>query len=173
MTGVMVRPVLRSVLPAVAILALMAWVAVVAEGRADRPPAPGPWSAPQGYDRMGVVETADGVLHELWLNGGCWYLASRSPDGEGAWGACGGVPGEPWIVYDGGVVAGQLRAAASVPAAPLDWVSVNGGDPLALADGAFLAVAEHPGRVATLEFLDSRGQTVNRFPDVRVGGQAP
>lgn len=150
-------------------LVLAAAVAVVVSDH-DRPPALPPWSAPAGYERIDAVGTADSVQHELWLSGGCWYLASRSPGGDWAWGACGGVPGEPWIVYDNGVVAGQLRQPTSAPAAPLAWVRVNGGEPLALNGGAFLAVAPDPGRSATLEFLDSQRRSVNRFEDVAVGG---
>ena len=165
----MVRPVLRSVLPAAVILALIAAVAVVAAGY-ERPAPSAPWSPPAGFERAAAVRTADGVQHELWLSASCWYLAVRSPGGEGAWGACGGVPGEPWIVYDGGVVAGQLRPSAFAPTAPLAWVSVNGGEPLALTGGAFLAVAANPGRTATLEFLDRQRRPVNRFEDVFVGG---
>src|SRR4051794_4544736 len=108
------KTALRSVLPAGAILALVAALALLVTRSTVEPSSPPqPRTPPAGYLEVASVPLDDETRVSLWLGridppkpDDCWYLVRRSTDGDLALGACGGQPAQPWVVRFAGTVAG-------------------------------------------------------------------
>jgi hypothetical protein len=166
-----VKAILRSVLPAVVILAVVAAAALlVTRAAPDQPPSQ-PWSPPAGFEEVGSVQRADGNRVSLWLGrigppkpDGCWYVVHRTADGDIALGACGGEPRQPWVVLFEGIVAGGTGEDAA------RWVRIGGGSPIAVTQGHFIAVGGPGGRTTSVELLDEDQTTLASFPEVFVSG---
>ncbi|HEX6870425.1 MAG TPA: hypothetical protein VF163_04950 [Micromonosporaceae bacterium] len=166
------RAVVRSIVPTLAIVGVLATTAVLVGSIAKPPRLARAWAPPAGYDRVATVDRPDGTQVGLWLGrvgppkpGDCWYLAHLQADiGVSGIGWCGGLPGQPWLVRFAGVIAG----ATGDPAAC--WVRLNHGPPIPVDRGHFLALDVPPGLAAHLELLDHQRRALAQFADVPIGG---
>ncbi len=114
---------------------------------------------------------ADDVVVSLWLGrigppkpDDCWELVHMHADGYYSVGACGGLPGEPWVVRQAGVVAGGTGEDAA------RFVRIGGGSLIPVALGHFLGPGAPDGQTTSVELLDEAQETLAYFSEVPVGG---
>ena len=168
------KATLRSVLPAVVILAVVAAAAIMmTRATADPPAPPRPWTPPAGFEEVGSVQPADDTWVALWIGrfgppkpDDGWYLVQTGPGGYLAVGGGGGVAGQPWVVRLAGVVAGGTGEDVA------RWVRIGGGSPIAVTDGHFIAVGSLWGPTTSIELLDEQHTTLASFSEVSVGGKS-
>ncbi len=169
------KAILRSVLPAVLILAVVGAAAIVgsrAISDSDPMAQPQPWTPPAGFVETVSVPLADGNRVSLWLGrigppkpDDGWYLVHTGPGGYFAVGGGGGLSGQPWVIRLAGVVAGGTGEDSA------RWVRIGGGSPIAVTEGHFIAVASLWGQTTSVELLDENQVSLASFPEVFVGGE--
>ena len=166
------KAILRSVLPAAVILAVVAGAALwVTRATADPPAPPRAWTPPAGFDEVASVYLADDTRMSFLLGrlgppkpGDCWHLVHTGADGYFAVGGCGGEAGQPWVVRLANVTAGGTGEEAA------RWVRVGGGSPIRVISGHFLTVGSPSGPTTSVELLDEDQTSLVYFPEVVVGG---
>jgi hypothetical protein len=162
------RAVFRSILPAIAFLAVVAVVTGLANRMTAQPQAPQSWTPPPRFEQIAAIDAADGTHVVLWVGrigppkpDDCWYLVEEQ---RGSLGGCGGTAGQPWVIKHAGVVAGGTgeRAARSL--------RLNDGAPIAVSHGHFIANTAPTSKTVSVELLDDNQRRLAQFADVPVGG---
>jgi hypothetical protein len=163
------RAVFRSILPAIAILVVVAVVAGLANRMAAQPEAPQSWTPPPGFEQIAAIDAADGTHVVLWVGrsgppkpGDCWYLAAER---HGSVGGCGGTAGQPWVIKYADVVAGGTGEQAA------RWVRLSDGAPIAVSRGHFIANTALTSKTVSVELLDDSQKRLGQFTDIPVGGR--
>jgi hypothetical protein len=162
------RAVFRSILPAIAFLAVVAVVAGLANRMTAQPQTPQSWTPPPGFEQIAAIDAADGTHVVLWIGrsgppkpSDCWYLAAEQ---IGSVGGCGGTLGQPWVNKYAGVVAGGTGEQAA------RWLRLNDGAPIAVSRGHFIANVVPTSKTVSMELLDDNQKRLAQFTDVPVGG---